>query len=150
MWLLLGRTAAWTDELNPPAPSITDVTLDDVIGAKRCTLQWVSPSPTGEITLIGPSGEEKWTAYTDEATAVAAGCHWVMVTGEVLGDEIPTTTFRQLGFFSGLVPTAGNEGLNALSAAQIQSVGYVESIENRQAYPRTANSMYRAINIFEF
>lgn len=150
IWMLVGHSTDWPDELNPPSPSVTDTSLGDVIGAVKCTLQWVIPDPAGAIQLIGPSGLERWTAYTTEVDAMAANCRWVMVTGQLTGTVIPVTPFRQIGFFSGLVPAVGHESATVLTVADIQSVGNMESEENRQVVYRGSSSMYTMMNIFEF
>jgi hypothetical protein len=149
-WMVIGGTAAWPNESAPPDPLVTASVVNTPIGAKKCTLKWVNPSPTGEIQMVGPAGVERWTEVASEANAYTTGCRYVLVEAEIVGAELPTTAFREIGLFLGLTPTAGNEAATALLPAQISSYGRLQTIENRVAVTRDSNSSYKILNIFEF
>jgi len=150
LWMVIGGTAAWSNETAPPSPVMGADAVNTPVGAKKCVLRWVVRDPAGTIQIVGPSGSEYWREVMTEADVYAEGCRWVMVQAEIVGDELPTTTFREIGLFQQLTPAAGHEADEALLPANVDDYGKLQALEYRQAVNRDSNSSYKVINIFEF
>lgn len=150
IWLVIGGQAAWPIEYTPPTPALSVSAINTPVGAKLSTIRWVIQDVAGTIPFVTPTGIQMWRELTTPAEVISNQCRWCMVQGTIVGTELPTTTFRELGFFNGLVPTAGNEGSDHLLPSEVLDYGAVETIEYRAPVTRDANSSFTFTNIVEF
>ncbi len=127
----VGRTTPWADEENPPAPSSTTTTLEELIIYKRPNrLTFVTNDDNGEITILG----EKYRALTlDEARNLQAQQVLIQITLSTVDFGGPAN-YRQIGVFTYVVPTAGNESKSILLPSEIEDPGIIIHITNRSPY----------------
>lgn len=149
LWMVIGGTAVWPDDNNPPLPEKATTSVNTPIGAVKATVEWVVADPEGEYIFNTSAGETYWTAMSDEAEARVRNCKWVLMRGSV-SSTLPLTTFREIGFFSGLTPAAGHESETVLLPSEIDDYGYLESLEYRRPVSRDSGSTYTLSNIIEF
>lgn len=124
IWLGLGRTAAWPDENNPPAPSNTATTIETPIGYKKFSqITFVKQDADGDITYLG----NKYTAI-DDTEAATLNSVLLYLKAIVEYTELPPATTRQMGVFRNLQHNQGEAV--AVLPAQVTSVGLLEIIDN--------------------
>jgi len=127
VWGAIGRTAAWPNELDPPAEVVGTVAIDTPIGYKKIlTKQLVVQDAGGAIQFKNQN-------YTlvDPADAFDQNVVRVFLEFSFDYDEVPLSSFRQIGIYSGLVPTAGNELALVLLPSQVANAGGLIYYDNR-------------------
>lgn len=154
-WIVLGRTAAWTNEAAPPNPSISDTSIDTPICAYRATVHWVKEDDDNGTLLFRDSqgNLKKFLEFLTETDALTNNCQQILVKAEVLGSDLENlsvTAFRQVAIFTNLVPDTGHENDDFLAAADITSYGQMETIHNRKPLSLEAESSWIASAILEF
>jgi hypothetical protein len=142
----IGRTAAWANELVPPAPTGAETGLDTPIGYKKIyDKQMVKPDAAGTIRYRG----QNWSTVTT-ANAYSQGAKWVMVTAYLEYDELPVDIqYRQVGVFTGLTPNTGVTKSNLLPS-EVSSVGQMEVLDNRKPEIRDIDKKEGIVVIVEF
>lgn len=130
VYLAIGRTTPWPDEQDPPTPTGQEAAIDETIGYKPATLVPVKPDAGGAISWAG----QTW-AEVAPGDAVDENAQYVWVHTTIEYDELPLTTFRQIGLYTGLIKAAG-AGVGALLPGDVDVPGVLEAIDNREPEPR--------------
>lgn len=127
MWFGFGKTTAWTDDTQPPAPQPSDTDIQEAIGYKKADMiTFVKEDPNGSIYYLGDtySAIEDTEAETNSSTLL-------YVRAVVNYDELPPSTYRQIGIFRGLTPTVeAGSSAKVLLPSQVQSKGTLDIIDN--------------------
>lgn len=132
----VGRTTPWEDEEDPPAPSLTDTTLEELIIYKRPNrLTFVTNDDNGEITILGG----KYRALTLEEARDLQAQQVLIQTTFSTADFGGPADYRQIGVFTYVVPTAGNESKSILLPSEIEDPGLIIHLTNRSPYYCYAN-----------
>lgn len=127
----VGRTTPWADEEDPPAPSLTDTTLEELIIYKRPNrLTFVINDSNGDITILGG----KYRALTLEEARNLQAQQVLIQTTFSTADFGGPADYRQIGVFTYVVPTAGNENKSILLPSEIEDPGIIIHITNRSPY----------------
>lgn len=152
MWAVVGGTAAWADDQNPPAPAVGTVTVATIIGAKLATAKLVIRDDAGgDETFLSSGITTGWRSISDYAEAVSVGARWALVRASIVGLELPLDTFRQVGFYSNLIRDGAVPGSQQnLLPSEVADYGSLELLEYRQPVNRTASGSYELAAIIEF
>ena len=146
VWGVIGRTTAWPDENNPPAEDVATTLLDTPIGYKKIlTKLLVKPDVSGDIQFKN----QNYAVVTVEE-AFNEDVVRVFLEFSFDYDEVPLSTFRQIGIHRGLVPTAGNELALVLQPAQVASAGPLLYYVNRLAETRAIDKKNIIRRILQF
>lgn len=141
----LGRTTAWTNEASPPAPDPADTELDETICYAPLTTQTlVVPDAGGSIEVDGVL----YTAVS-EANAYTSGAIRVYVEARFDYDNAPLVTWRQAGFYSGLVK-GGGAGSGILLPADVSDPGILETCDNRTPTTRAIDKVDVITAVIQF
>ena len=149
-YLTIGKTSPWSNETNPPQPDETITSLTEVIGYKKATkVALVRPaqSPQDDNKTLISYGNKSWVEIQPE-NAQSEGAKWVYIEGNIIGDELPLGTYRQVGFTMGLVPNTGVNKQNLLPS-EVQTAGTLMFFDNKQFQNRTAQSSAKERCIIE-
>lgn len=157
-WLVYGKATAWPDELNPPSPVNTDTSLISPFAAARATPQFViEDNINGTIVFTeivnNVAVSRAFTPLADEEEALDEGARMVLWKASVSGNSLITaggSSFRQVGLFTDLTPTVGNESALFLPSTSVEDFGQMEAIDNRVAQPLIAVSTYATYLLVEF
>lgn len=139
VWIGIGRTTAWTEENSPPAPSLTAMSVEEVVGltlpeAKKLA---VPDNVNGTITILGQKWRILEPPYDDLEELVDLGARYAYVAGWLMYDQFPVVTFRQEAVLVGVQLAEGvPPGSDVLLPAQVASYGYPVVITNRIPYQR--------------
>ena len=140
-WLVVGGNSDWntyarTDltldypiaDSNPPDPIRSQRAVSSPLVAVRATCDYVINDPSGEIEH-GIGAGNKWTILNTAEEARQKYCHHLLFRGMVDGDIITQdVTFRQAGFYSGLIADEDYKDKDILLARQVKSYGFLESL----------------------
>ena len=158
VWCIIGGTAAWIDNDNPPVPAFDVDAVRTPIGAKKGEAVYVSPfesvtgtpDPPGLYTFDGPENTElKFQEVINKAAFIALESRFIILKTELRGAEIPLTTFREIGWFTELVHNqAGSPSI--LIPTQITNQGRLEGIQYTPQRTRDASSSDFINGLFEF
>lgn len=77
------------------------------------------------------------------------GAKWVYLETDIVGEELPLGTYRQVGVHSDLQPNTSISKPNLLPG-EVQNVGTLLLIDNRQFQNRTAQGTVKERFIIEF
>lgn len=142
-YVLIGRSTAWQNELIPPIPTGEEIQLEELIGGKLVQNQWyvkMLTNPTLEEKEAGVYYKGHYYFRTvDPEEAVNMGCTDVMLYVGLDRDELPLTTYRQVGVqvqVQNSSPTVTANQFNALTEK-----GHLEVIENRKPQTREEDQM---------
>jgi hypothetical protein len=129
LWICLGRTTPWPDEENPPIADPNTTNITEPIIYKRCEVQsFVVEDPQGEYIVSGVRYRPITIAQARATMATTILIKATILDNDV-GDEV---TFRQVGLYSKLIPTPGNEPKTKLLPNEVQDPGYLEWFANRE------------------
>lgn len=150
LWGVIGGTAAWPDENAPPSPAFDVDAVLTPIGAKQATVIWARPDSNGPLAFLGPNNEvQRWSEVTSVADVDTHEVRWCIVSVEIVGNELPLTTFRVVAFVTNLTHTAGAAAA-VVTPAQVTSYGRIEAIEYRRASARQAPTTDVLTALIEF
>lgn len=143
----IGRTAAWSDDMKPPAPTGSETGLETPVGYKKIlNKKMVKPDPNGTIRYRGQNWKE-----VSSSSAYNEGAKWVLVEAFLEYDELPVDVeYRQVGVFTGLQASSGNTSKDALLPSQVASLGHMEVIDNRKPEVRDIDKKEGIVVIVEF
>lgn len=151
-YILIGRSSAWQNELLPPMPDENATNIEELIGGKLVQNQWyvkMLTDPTQEQKDAGVYYKGHYyyrTSSLDEA--IENGCDSVMVYAALDRDELPLTTFRQVGLQVQVQHNA--ETITASQFNQIADKGNLEIIENRKPQTREDDQMEEIYILINF
>lgn len=147
LYIAIGRTSPWNDEENPPDPTGLETNVEEVIGFKKVDQFYfvVEDEVGGNLTFRGKT----WRIVTVDNIFIEQS-RWIYVSASIVGDELPLSEYRQVGLYSGLVPSFGFENADVLLPNQIDNSGVLEILGNRKFTPRQADQTEKAILIMEF
>lgn len=143
---VLGKTTPWEDDNNPPVPTLTEE-IQDVLGYRLITSRYmVKPDPEGELTYR----DSKWKIISSD-NAMEEGARWVYLSVFLESEELPLTTYRQVGVTTGLeraenVPI----GKPNLLPEEVVDSGILEVIDNRKPVYRQLDQKEKLVIILEF
>lgn len=141
MFLALGKTTPWTNESAPPTPDPTVNSLTEVIGYKKVArTNLCREYITGDESKypVINYGSRKFTLIPDE-DGYKEQAWMVYVEAEVVGDELPLGTFRQVGIHTDVVTKSGAGEQKAFTPDEITDSGILQFFENRQQQNRTTD-----------
>ena len=150
-YMVIGKTTPWTNEQTPPTPTENVTSLQEIIGYKKATkVTLVRPavSPADDTKTKITYGSKSWVEVT-EANAVAEGAKWIYMEAEIVGDELPLGSYRQVGFVNGLQPNSGVMKTNLLPS-EVSNSGTLMYYDNKQFQNRTAQTTVKERFIIEF
>lgn len=140
MFFAIGREEPWDNEdvegFVPPAPDINAETLDGIIGMKKADrVVMVIPDEEGEIEYATIKFK---TISNEEAFKLKA--RWVLIETKIHFEDLPPKPYRQIGVFSNVTPTEGNEQKQILLPEEIEDVGILEVLNNRKVVTRQSDT----------
>lgn len=142
-YILIGRSSPWTNEMIPPVPTGEETELEELIGGKLVQNQWyvkMLNNPTQAEKDAGVYYKGHYYYRTeDPAEAVASGCTDVLLYVGLDRDELPLTTFRQVGVQVQVQHSAPT--ITAEQFSQLSGKGQLEIIENRKPQTRADDQM---------
>lgn len=143
LWYEMARPKPWDDEEVPPAEHMETTALDTPIGFKKFKkAQLVVPlenvagtTPLGnEIVYKG----QQWQPV-NPSEAFDKGARWVYLTVDILPDDLPYSTFRQIGIVKDLKPNPSFASRDALSPTQVDDLGVLIAYDNRLSQRYTSD-----------
>ena len=162
-YMVLGGTSAWPDDDNGHAenhddfivPSIPLGTVDveEKFCAIKASVYWGIVDEDGTIEYRDADGVlTKLGTLNTAADVRTEKSGLVIVQAAGLGSQIIQSSFRKMGVYTGLVPTAGHENDSFLVAANVSSWGVLESLQWRkpQFVTNGSNMQYRVTDVLEF
>ena len=136
LWVAIGQTTAWANEAAPPAEDINAQTVSGVVVYKRVeTTSVCVPDLNGLVVFQ----TQKYTLIQD-INALSAVARYTYLKTSLNYTEVPVVTFRQVGVFSGLVPSAGFTTADILLPTQIVSPGRLLFVANDIPRVRSINT----------
>ena len=135
MYLVLGRTSAWSNEQVPPEAVSSTTQLDEIIGYKRVS-KAVLVRPTRETDTNKEKvtfNNNSWTIINQE-DAIKEGAKWAYFESKVVGNELPLGTYRQVGISINVKPINQK---SALLPSEIEDKGTLLFYDNKQFQNRT-------------
>ena len=138
LWIVMGKTSAWSNEASPDAPLPGTTTIVEPIVAIKATIKSLANEITEEAYLLLAEAERAAVvidevmvylqlvadedAYTDAARYL-----YLKVTYDPVIEGHPAfTSFRVYYVTSGLTPAAGYESVDWLVPANVDDYGLVE------------------------
>ena len=143
IWVGIGKTTAWADENNPPAPDPSTTEISEVVGYKKVLDKYlVVEDPTNGTIDFGS------TKYrpVNESDYFTEKPHFLYLKFEIIGDELPLVTYRQIGIVFDLVPDTGYEAYTVLTSDQVSDTGYLLTLDNRTPVTRYSDTK----DVFEY
>lgn len=136
IWVGLGRTTPWAEELNPPDEAETATEIEEVFGLKLyTTASHIVQDSSGPINFKG----QKYRILTlDEAYEQKATDLYLEF--EVQPDEFAEISYRQIGVYVDAIPKPGFSGYTALNPNRFDSLGkliYLSNLTKQTRYPNT-------------
>lgn len=147
LFIGIGRSTAWTNEEDPPEPTGLESDIEEAIGFKQVNQMHyvVKDEVNGTLSYRN----ELWR-IVDPADIFTEDCHWIYISGSIVGDELPLTDYRQIGIFSGLTPYTEYSANTALLPSHVEDRGVLEIIGNRKKVVRELDQTDKPIIILEF
>ena len=148
LYIGLGRTSEWEDEDNPPIPTGEETDIQEAIGFKEVEEMFyvVEDEVEGTITFRG----KRWRTLGEEDDIFEEQCHWIYVATSFVGDELPLTSYRQIGLYSGLKPYPEYDENKVLLPSEVDDRGALEVIGNRGKVDRQEDQTDKPVIILEF
>lgn len=144
MYLVIGKTSAWTNESTPPETDPNTSSLQEVVGYKKVgkvsLCREYAESDGSKYPIIN-YGSQKFVLISD-SDAYTEKAYMVYIETELSGTELPVGTFRQVGLHTDLVPKSGVTK-EALLPNEVTNAGILQFFENRQQQNRTADVTIR-------
>lgn len=151
LYLIFGGADPWDDDNDPPDPVPTDTTIDDAFCAVKAEVLWVKEDNAGPIYYQDADNVTRRfleiTTFEDMLDEMST---FVIMTAETTGANLGVEAFRKLGFASGLIPVAGHEADDFLSAANVDEWGNVECLEFRKPATILNAGVYGGTGILEY
>jgi hypothetical protein len=127
LWICVGRTTPWPQENNPPTASPTTTHIDEPVLYKRCEVAtFVVEDENGEYTVNGVKYRPVSNGYARNNLVTTILIRAIIYDND-LSEEI---SFRQVGLYSKLIPTPGNESKTKLLPSEVQDPGFLEWFSN--------------------
>jgi len=146
LFFAIGRTTEWSDESIPPAPDVNTAEVEEVFAFKKVLeKKIVVPDPNGSIFYINSYYRE-----VSAADAEAEKARWVFVSTTLAGNEVPLQSFRQVGLYSNLKATTGNESKIILMPNEVDDTGLLEVVDNRRVTHRQVDQTEKLSLVIEF
>ena len=147
LFFAIGRTVEWANESSPPEPTGTETNIDQIIGFKKVEdMHFVVEDPIHGTLVF----QDSLWRIVPEGEIVSEGCHWVYLSANIVGNELPLSSYRQIGLYSDVVPLAGYEANTELTPAQVESNGLLEVITNRTVVHRASEQTDKFFIVLEF
>ena len=135
MYLVLGKTSAWSNEQVPPEPIPNTTQLEEVVGYKRVS-KAVLVRPTRETDTNKEKitfNNNSWTIINQE-DAIQEGAKWAYFESKIVGNELPLGTYRQVGISINVKPRSQK---SALLPSEVEDTGTLLFYDNKQFQNRT-------------
>ena len=147
IYMVIGRSSEWDDELNPPYPKPDD-DIEEVICYKKVEQKYyVIQDDNGTIFYRG-----KMYRVLSEEEAWEKNCRWVFCSSWLNYDEAPVGVgYRQIGLCTDLEKNEGvPEGQYVLLPNEVKNGGDLEVLANDTVTLRSASKRERLAIIVEF
>jgi hypothetical protein len=147
LYFAVGRTTVWADESVPPAPDVNLQEIEEVIAFKKVMeKKIVVPDAEGSIFYMGDYYRE-----VTEPNAETEKARWIYVSTTLIGNEVPLSSFRQVGLYSNLVKE-GSVPSNqlVLLPADVDDTGLLEIVDNRRVTHRQDDQSEKLSLVIEF
>lgn len=138
----IGRTSPWADnetdaDFTAPLPSVDATSIDELIGMKKVENKvLVTPDESGTIVYR----DQTWRKISAEE-AIKLGAHWVYLETSIYYEDLPASSYRQIGVFSRVKGTDGNLATaSTLLPADISDIGILEILDQRKVVTRNEDS----------
>jgi len=139
-YMVFGKSTPWDNDNNPPTEVEDTEAISEIIGYKKVKqFSLARPLNPGE-TPIYPTviyGNQTWVLIP-MAQAYAEKARWVYIEAELVPEDFPYGSFRQVGIHLDLVPQSGVNKDNLLPS-EVLSTGQLQFYENRKPQNRVAN-----------
>ena len=149
LWLVVGGTDPWPNADDIPPDGYREAkAIEQPLFALPADCYYIFPDEKGPIRhRAHDNPEQRWRVLADSQEAYELVCQWLLITCTLRGSHFSTfpTLFRQLGFFSGLVPATGHAEDIPLLAEHIDEYGFLESVYFRS--PQRADT---ELALFDF
>ena len=133
IWVALGRTTAWDNDLDPPAPdpNITDIE-EPVLFKQLDDLTFVIEDGEGDIVVGGITYSAVSNQYARDNIVTRVYNHVTFTPEEIKAFGGQDCVYRQVAIYSKLIPSTGHEADTILDPNDIDDFGYLEWISNRE------------------
>ena len=127
LWICVGRTTPWENEGNPPTTDPETRNITEPILYKQCEVAtFVVEDSNGEYIVNGIRYQPVTVAYARENLVTT-----VLIKATIYDTDLDeSVTFRQVGLYSKLIPTQGNESKSKLLPSEVSDPGYLEWYSN--------------------
>lgn len=109
LWLAVAKSSSWNNDENPPPEDADTSSLSEVVGYIKVTKAFLAvldeeaSSSAGEPTVTYKN--KSWVKI-DDTNAYTEKARQVFLEGTFAGDQLPETTYRQIGLFIDLETSA--------------------------------------------
>lgn len=128
LWIGVGRTTEWDDENNPDDVSPTAEDIEEAVVFVKASTSLVKRVDSGEDLLVGGVKFD----LVDDGDAYDDNAHFVYVYATLDGPTMSYGDYRQKGIFVGLTPAAGHESDTWLDPTNVDDVGVLLYIANKE------------------
>lgn len=139
-YFVFGKTSAWDDDKNPPAPKREVNALSEIIGYKKVSTVSMcrpkKPNETSNYQTVYYNNQE-WLLVPD-ANAETENATYIYYEVDVLPSDFPLGTYRQVGLQFDVKPKTGVTKSNLLPT-ELSSAGYLYAYENSKPVNRIEN-----------
>jgi hypothetical protein len=128
IWVAIGRTTAWDDDLDPPTADMETGLDTPVVYVRPDDIQLLKPVPDDGDFVDDVGQHYEFVLEEDAITEVA---RYVYIAAEFTdqGGQ-PHSTFRQCAIVTNLVTANGYENEPWVAPANVTDIGYVRWIAN--------------------
>lgn len=147
IYLAIGRTSEWEDELNPPIPQPGDE-IEEIVCYKKVEQKYyVVQDDEGTIFYRG-----KMYRVINEDEVWSSNCRWVFCSCWLNYDEAPIGVgYRQIGLVTDVKKKEGvPDGQYILLPDDIENFGDLEVLANDTVTVRSSSKRERLAMIIEF
>lgn len=162
-WMLAGQNFAWGtggtegSESAPPSEPLSTSSMLSPLCAIKASLYLVYSDNSNAAApfsyLDANQVTQRFSSYLTTAAAIAGSCRLVLASCQLTGAQLLSTgsnNFRQIGFATNVIGTAGHVSDTFLPSVNVSSWGDLESIQYRTIMTLESESVYVGSTIFSF
>lgn len=140
IYIGIGKSSAWVDDNNPPAPDPDAAGLEEPIGYRKADKKYlVIPYDNREVgpndILIDYVNGTQWLVIPEE-NALQEKARYVYIETTILPEDFPLGPYRQVGIFTNLVKQVGVGEKYNLLPSEVADPGILEVLDNRKPSTR--------------
>lgn len=141
IWVGLGRTSPWANEQEPPKPSRSQTSVEELFAMKLVDGAFlVVPDENGKI--IGKNGVT-YRQVTDQE-GLDLQTPYLCLRFIIETDEFQLISYRQVGVYVDAIPDQGFSSFSALTPDKFQTLGRLYYLDNgllETRYPNTRHEI---------